>query len=133
MTEHKSKATLAREHLLESAANREPQEERERPRLQLRHDAPTLDVSETTSALDALARLRADRTEMLALRGEDGTPKAVLLPVERYLALISRELEGAPQVVSNGRIMLTDGALKAAEVEQADPTEPWDMMPPQVT
>jgi hypothetical protein len=70
---------------------------------------------------------------MLALRGEDGTPKAVLLPVERYLALISRELEGAPQVVSNGRIMLTDGALKAAEVEQADPTEPWDMMPPQVT
>jgi len=133
MAEGQSKARQVVEHLYRSAAAREPDKGPDRPRLQLRRDMPTVEISETTPVVDALAQLQTEHVGTLALRAAGGDAKAIVLSVERYLEFVGQELERhAPGVVSNGRTMLTDAGLKALHVEQIDPTEPWETFPTQL-
>jgi hypothetical protein len=133
MAEHRSKAAFAREHLIESAASREEREQPKRPQLQLRRDAPSIEVGNATRITEALHELKTERIGTLALREPDGRPQAVILSVERYLELATREVENAPAVVSKGLEWVSDDALKTSHVEQVDPSEPWGVMAPHLT
>ncbi|HEV3323793.1 MAG TPA: hypothetical protein VG147_16575 [Solirubrobacteraceae bacterium] len=105
-----------------------PEWRRKPPALRLRADTPELRVEAATRISDALARLRDSEVDMLSLRPDGSEPTAIVMPVERYLALVGSEMFHS----SNGKIATTDGdfrpgddVMEAAHVEQVDPTEPW--------
>jgi hypothetical protein len=125
-----SKARRVLQGLYESAATRTPQQTRERPKLQLRADTPSLEANATTA--EALQMLEVEQVDTLALHGSDGEPKAVVVSVGRYLALAAREAEEAPGVAANGHVWMPDESLKESHVEQVDPTQPWEALPRQV-
>ena len=133
MTEHQpNKARRTLEQLYEGVASRVPVPTPERPKLELRVDMPAIEAGEMTRVTDALHELDAEGVDTVAIRGTAGEPKAVVVSVERYLDLVAPEVERAPGVVTNGQIWMTDEDLKASHVQQADPTQPWGILPPQI-
>jgi hypothetical protein len=100
------------------------------PELRLRANTPTVDINETTSVGAALTRLEGEQGGTLALREPSGEPKAIVLSVERYLQLVSKEINSAPKVGAlDGRVMPTDDAFANAHVEQVNPAESWGIQP----
>lgn len=92
------------------------------PELRLRSDAPEIEIDETTSVVQALARLGIEESGALALREVGGEPQAVVLSVERYLQLASKEINSAARAGSSGRMVPVEAAFGRAHVEQVDPT-----------
>lgn len=111
-----------------------PQEIAERypalPELRLRADAPALEIDETTTVMDALERLESSDIGALALRTPRGTdPTALIIPVERYLELVGKELLHSPSKVVGESNDFTppDAALEAVNVEQVDAAANWPL------
>ena len=121
MTEQaKSKAQLAREELMtpgsRDAAYRSP----ESIDVQLRADAPTVEIDETTPARSLVDQLRADSVDLIAMHEPNVGVTAVVVPVERYLALVSKELETSEHIGVSGKLIPTDAAFAASYVEPID-------------
>jgi hypothetical protein len=99
--------------------------ERKLPPIRLRADVASLDVDEATPVTDALTGLQSRGVDALALRelGSDAT--AVVLPVERYLDLVAKELLNGNQLVAQpgGRVTPTEAAFAASYVEEVNPGE----------
>lgn len=95
------------------------------PRLRLRADAPTVEIDETTRVNDALSHLTTEAGGILALQEAGGPPSAVVLSVERYLELASKEIRCAPRVGAAGYLVPQEEAFERALVEQSDPNARW--------
>ena len=99
-----------------------------RPELRLRSDAPSVEVDEATHAQEAIDKLRDGDISGLALRNSEGVVAAMMVPVERYLELVSAELASDPfnkEAHLDGRITPTEAAFAASSVEQVDPHATW--------
>lgn len=97
------------------------------PELRLRADAPAIAIDEVTPVTDALKRLRGEAVGAMALRQADGHSTAVVIPVERYLELVGKELASGSRWVGtlDGQIVPVESAFAESYVEQVDPNETW--------
>jgi hypothetical protein len=98
------------------------------PELRLRADAPTVEINETTRARDILERVRSENVGSIALRESAAGITAVVIPVERYLELVGKELATDPSNkvgTLDGQIRPTDAAIAASHVEQVNPDDSW--------
>jgi hypothetical protein len=105
-----------------------------RPELRLRADTPTVDIDERTSAQELLSHI-TPREYGVALRNSDGTVKAMVVPLDRYIELASGTVAGDHHVgvdfdtpVPSGtrpRLRAQPASLEALHVEQVDPQAEW--------
>jgi hypothetical protein len=125
----RGKATEIEEQLLsrpiseEERARRNPQ----LPRLRLTEDAPATNVDNASPVARVLADLDDEPSGAVVARRRDGSLAAVVVTVDRYLALVGKELTASDlkQATLDGDIAPADEALAAAHVEQIDPAERW--------
>lgn len=97
------------------------------PELRLRPDAPVMEIDEITPVKDALGQLRSEGIGAMALRESGGDATVVVIPVERYLELVGKELATDSPMVGtlDGRVMPAESAFVASYVEQVDPGDIW--------
>lgn len=105
-----------------------------RPELRLRADTPTIEVHEGTSGQEVLAHI-TPREYGVALRDPDGTVKAMVVPLDRYIELASGTIAGDHHVEidrvraspdgDRPRIQARPTSLEALHVEQIDPQAEW--------
>jgi hypothetical protein len=98
------------------------------PELRLRADAPAVDINKTTHIRDVLSRLQDKDVGGVALRDPSTGPVAVVVPVERYLDLVGKELANDPSNkvgTLDGHIAPAETAIAASYVEQVNPSDTW--------
>jgi len=125
----KSKARDAVEDLMrnpltpEELAHRYPKVEE----LRLRPDAPTAEIDEALPVKEVIERLRSEDVGVIALRESGSDATVVIVPVERYLELASKELAGYSERVGtlDGRMIPVESAFEASYVEPVDPDATW--------
>jgi hypothetical protein len=125
----RGKATEIEEQILarpisdEERARRNPQ----LPRLRLAEDVPATNVDNASPVAQVLADLDDEPSGAVVARRRDGSLAAVVVTIDRYLALVGKELSvsGRKQATLHGDIAPSNEALAAAHVEQIDPAERW--------
>ena len=100
----------------------------ERPRLRLRSDVPSVEVSEHTRIHDVLGRLKNKDLSSIALRDQSGAVTAMIVPVEKYVELAGAAIEGDDQFEATleSSIVPSPTALAALHIEQIDEQAKWD-------
>jgi hypothetical protein len=115
------------------ARGESPPDYRQRPELRLRADTPTIDLRQDIPAQDLLNRITPQEYGV-ALRDVDGTVKAIVVPLDRYIELASgtiagdQHLEVETREAAEGirpRIQVRPASLEALHVEQVDPQAEW--------
>ena len=125
----KSKAAQLREDLMrypltsEEVAQRYPKVEA----LQLRSDAPSVEIDDALPVKRVIEQLRSEGVGAIALHEQGSDPTAVIIPVERYLELVGKELAGYTALVGtlDGRLIPVESAFAASYVEPVDPDATW--------
>jgi len=99
------------------------------PELRLRADAPAVEIDETTPVVDVLERLGNSDIGALALRPRGADPTAVVVPIERYLELVGKELlhSRGKVVGASNDFRPPDAALETVSVELVDPAAVWPL------
>lgn len=111
--------------IVDRITQRTPREEK-LPEVRLRADTPTLEVNEDTRIRGTLDQLQAGEVGAVALSEPGSKPSAVVIPIERYLELVTRELvAGRGTIASQGRIIPEDSTLAAVHIEPVDPNADW--------
>jgi hypothetical protein len=105
-----------------------------RPELRLRADTPSIDANGEISAQDLLSHI-TPREYGVALRDPDGTVRAMVVPLDRYIELASGTIAGddhteidQTEAVPGGmrpRVQARPASLEALNVEQIDPQAEW--------
>jgi hypothetical protein len=125
----KSKAAQLREDLMrhpltpEEVAQRYPKVEA----LRLRSDAPSVEIDDALPAKRVIEQLQSEDVDAIALHEQGSDPTAVIIPVERYLELVGKELAGYTELVGtlDGRLIPPGPAFAASYVEPVDPDATW--------
>jgi hypothetical protein len=105
-----------------------------RPELRLRADTPSIEATDKISAQDLLSHI-TPREYGVALRDPDGTVKAMVVPLDRYIELASGTIAGdrhteidrteAVPYNTRPRIQARPTSLETLHVEQIDPQAEW--------
>jgi hypothetical protein len=99
----------------------------ERPKLRLRADTPTVEISDITQAREILEGLAAG-AGIVALRdAETRMTTAVVVPVEQYVQLAGAAIEGDDrfEATPEHTITPTPDALATSYIEQVDREVQW--------
>jgi hypothetical protein len=92
------------------------------PELRLRPDA-SVEVLAQTSAHELLEELAKGEARSIYLHGEAG--QGVLVPLERYIALVGASLASSNRYEADLEGRLTPADLASADVETIDPHATW--------